>query len=183
MAKKEIATVPKESIIAGKIVTIRDEKVILDVHLAAFYDIETRVLKQAVRRNRDRFPGDFMFELTDAETDHLVSQNVIPSKKHFGGAVPFAFTENGVAMLSGILNSKKAIEINIAIVRTFTVLRKSLMLHKDILLEMGNIKRQLSDHNEQILLIFEYLKQSEESKQQTDKDKRKRIGYKKYDEE
>ncbi len=90
MAKKEIATVPKESIIAGKIVTIRDEKVILDVHLAAFYDIETRVLKQAVRRNRDRFPGDFMFELTDAETDHLVSQNVIPSKKHFGGAVPFA---------------------------------------------------------------------------------------------
>jgi hypothetical protein len=184
MAKKDIVTIPKETIIAGKIVTIRDEKVILDVHLAEFYDIETRVLKQAVRRNRLRFPVDFMFELTDAETNDLVSQNVIPSKKHFGGAVPFAFTENGVAMLSGILNTKKAIEINIAIVRTFTMLRKALFLHKDILVELGSIKRQLSDHNEQILLIFEYLKQTEESKQQqTQREKRTRIGYKKYGED
>jgi phage regulator Rha-like protein len=183
-AKKEIATVPKETIIAGKIVTLRDENVILDVHLAEFYEIETRVLKQAVRRNRVRFPADFMFELNHNETDYLVSQNVIPSRKHFGGAVPFAFTENGVAMLSGILNTKKAVEINIAIVRTFTIIRKALLLHKDVLLEIGSIKRQLSDHNEQILMIFEYLKQADESRQlQTGPDKRTRIGYKRNGEE
>jgi hypothetical protein len=123
-------------------------------------------------------------QMAKKEIATIPKETIIASKKYFGGAVPFAFTENGVAMLSGILNSKKAIEINIAIVRTFTILRKALLLNKDILLEMGSIKRQLSDHNEQILLIFEYLKQAEESKQQqTDKDKRNRIGYKKYDEE
>jgi hypothetical protein len=84
-----------EAVIASKIITLRDERVILDVHLAELYDVETRVLKQAVRRNRDRFPDDFMYELTDVEIDTVVSQNVIPAKKFLGGATPFAFTENG----------------------------------------------------------------------------------------
>jgi hypothetical protein len=78
---------------------IRHEKVILDVHLAGLYEVETRALKQAVRRNRDRFPGDFLFELTAAEMDALVSQSVIPSRKNFGGAAPYAFTEQGAAIL------------------------------------------------------------------------------------
>lgn len=88
----ELKSVVHEAVIAGKIFTLRDEKVILDVHLAELYEVETRTLKQAVRRNSDRFPTDFLFELTHNEIDEVVSQNVIPSKKHFGGAVPFSFS-------------------------------------------------------------------------------------------
>jgi len=184
MAKEGKAVTTQEAVIASKIVTLRDERVILDVHLADFYGIETRVLKQAVRRNRDRFPADFMYELTDVEIDDVVSQNVIPSKRHFGGAVPFAFTENGVAMLSSVLNSKKAIDINIAIMRTFTMLRKALLLQKDMMQEIGNIKKQLTEHGDQILLIFEYLKQVEETKQQQiEQSNRKKIGFKRTEEE
>jgi hypothetical protein len=92
MKREEQLAIQQNALIASKIITLRNEKVILDVHLADFYEIETRVLKQAVRRNRDRFPSDFMFELTDIEILEVVSQNVIPSKGHFGGAIPFAFT-------------------------------------------------------------------------------------------
>ena len=173
-----------EALIASRIITIRDESVMLDVHLAEFYGVETRALKQAVRRNKDRFPIDFMYELTDVEIDAVVSQNVIPSKRHFGGAVPFAFTENGVAMLSSVLNSKMAIEVNIAIMRTFTMLRKALLLQKDIIQEIGIIKSQLAIHDDKILVIFEYLKQVEESKQQQIKQsRRKKIGFKTPDKE
>jgi hypothetical protein len=138
---------------------MRDEKVILDVHLAELYGIETRSLKQAVRRNIDRFPRDFMFELTDNEVDILVSQNVIPSRKQLGGAAPFAFTETGVAMLSSVLKSKQAVEINIAIIRAFVMLRKMLFNYKEILKKQEEIERQLSKQGSQIMVIFEYLKQ------------------------
>jgi len=176
---KEDKMILREAIIASKIITIRDEKVILDVHLAELYEVETRVLKQAVRRNKDRFPYDFMYELTDAEIDEMVSQNVIPSKRHFGGAVPFAFTENGVAMLSSVLNSKKAIEVNISIMRTFTILRKMILLNKDIMEEINKIRKQMQEQGHNIMLIFQYLKQFEESKQQkTEQENRKRIGFK-----
>jgi hypothetical protein len=109
---------------------MRDEKVMLDFHLAELYGIETRVLKQAVKRNIERFPDDFMFELTE---NKLVSQLVIPSKSYTGGAVPFAFTETGVAMLSSVLKSKLAVGINIAIMRTFIMLRKMLYNFKELL--------------------------------------------------
>lgn len=91
----------------------------LDFDLAELYEVETRALKQAVRRNNRRFPSDFMFELSENEIEQMVSQNVIPSKSHFGGATPFAFTEQGVAMLSSVLRSNKAIDTNIAIMRAF----------------------------------------------------------------
>lgn len=98
MAKaKKRSLVPEEKILKT-IVILREEKVILDVHLAALYGVETRALKQAVRRNMERFPEDFMFQLTNEEVDMVVSQNVIPHKKNLGGAMPFAFTETGVAM-------------------------------------------------------------------------------------
>jgi hypothetical protein len=171
-----------EAIIASRITTIRGEKVMLDVHLAALYEVETRSLKQAVRRNIDRFPSDFMFELTAAEIEEVVSQNVIPDKRNFGGAVPFAFTENGVAMLSGVLNSKRAIQVNIAVMRTFTMLRKMLLAQKDIMQEIVRIRKQLSEHDNHILMIFEYLKQFEEAKQQqTSQTNRRRIGFKSKD--
>ena len=99
----------KEANLASLIYFIRGEKVMLDTDLAKLYYVETRVLKQTVRRNLDRFPKDFMFELTGEEIDRMVSQGVIPSKQMFGGAKPFAFTEQGIAMLSSILNSRIAI--------------------------------------------------------------------------
>jgi hypothetical protein len=168
-----------EAVIASRIITVRNEKNILDVHLAELYMVETRVLKQAVKRNIARFPSDFMFELTVDEIDQVVSQNVIPSKKHIGGAKPFAFTENGVAMLSGILKSTKAIEINIAIMRTFTMLRKMLYLQKDVILEIQEIKNKISEHGNQISLVFEYLKQIEQAKQsETEYIEREPVGFK-----
>jgi hypothetical protein len=178
MSKKENTPVLHEAIIASKIITLREEKVILDVHLAELYEVETRVLKQAVRRNKDRFPGDFLYELTESEIEDVVSQNVIPTKSHLGGAVPFAFTENGVAMLSSVLNNKRAIEVNIAIMRTFTLLRRMLLLQKDIMQEIAQIRKQLSEQDNNIMLIFEHLKQFEESKQQQiEQANRKRIGF------
>jgi hypothetical protein len=165
--------------IANKIFLLREEKVMLDLHLADLYKIETRALKQAVRRNISRFPEDFMFELTDSEIDIIVSQNVIPSKQILGGARPFAFTETGVAMLSSVLKSKTAIEINIAIMRTFVMLRKLLYHNKEILNRLENFNKKLAEHDNNIMLIFEYLKQFEEAKlQQSEQENRKRIGFK-----
>jgi len=170
--------IKKEAVIADKIFTVRGEKVILDAHLAELYEVETRVLKQSVRRQRDRFPDDFMFELTENEVDTMVSQNVIPSKKYLGGAAPFAFTENGVAMLSSVLKSKKAIEVNIHIMRTFTLMRKMLLVQNDVMYEIETIKNALSDHDQNIQQIFEYLKQLEQAKQQSlDQQNRRRIGF------
>jgi len=102
-------------LLKDKIHIIRSTRVMLDYDLAGLYGVETRVLKQAVRRNIDRFPEDFMFELNKKEIENMVSQNVIPSKSKFGGSKPFVFPEQGVARLSSVLRSKKAIEVNIAL--------------------------------------------------------------------
>jgi hypothetical protein len=110
--------------IKNKIYTIRNVQVILDRDLAVLYEVETRVLKQAVKRNMERFPSDFMFELNDSEIEFMVSQSVIPSKQHLGGAKPFVFTEQGVSAIASILNSKIAVEIHINIIRTFVNMRK-----------------------------------------------------------
>jgi len=167
-----------EARIASRIIVVRGERVILDLHLADFYSVETRVLKQAVRRNPERFPADFMFELSDNEIDEVVSQNVIPSKKHFGGSRPFAFTESGVAMLSGVLKSGKAIEINIAVVRAFTMLRKLLQVEESLVFEIENIKQVILENKNNIQVIFKYLEQFEKVKEDQLKfSERRRIGF------
>ena len=170
--------IPEERII-NRIVVLRSEKVMLDVHLAELYGVENRALKQAVRRNMDLFPPDFMFDLTSEEIELVVSQNVIPSKQHLGGAIPFAFTETGIAMLSSVLKSKRAKEMNIAIMRTFVALRKMTINYSEITSALDDIRKQVSGHDEQINLIFEYLKQFEQTKQNEvfQKDRIK-IGYK-----
>ena len=109
-----------------RIFLIRGQKVLLDADLAMLYGVETRALKQAVRRNFNRFPADFMFELSPAEIDTLVSQTVIPTRGKLGGAAPMAFTEQGVAMLSNVLNSPRAVQVNVAVVRAFVRLREML---------------------------------------------------------
>lgn len=134
---------------------IRGEKVILDRDLAVLYGVETRALKQAVRRNPERFPGDFMFELVDSEVDLLVSQTVIPSRSHFGGSNAMAFTEQGVAMLSSVLRSPRAIEVNIAIMRTFVQLRRLMDSNRDLARRIEDLERK---YDEQFAVVFDAIK-------------------------
>jgi hypothetical protein len=144
----------------------------LDYDLATLYEIETKVLKQSVKRNIERFPEDFMFELTKVEFDDLRSQIVTSS---YGGIryLPFAFTEQGVAMLSGVLKSEKAIKINIAIMRTFVILRNSLLNLEEITSKVKEIENQFPE----IYKILNYLMDKEELK--TEQEDRPKIGYKK----
>jgi len=109
------------------IFTLRAVAVMLDRHLAEFYQVKPIRLREQVKRNADRFPPDFMFQLTENEMEIMVSQNAIPSKQHLGGSVPYAFTEQGVAAVSAVLNSPKAVEMSILIMRAFVFMRKSLL--------------------------------------------------------
>lgn len=144
----------KEEEIQSKIFTIRNQQVMLDRDLAGLYQVETRALKQAVKRNLDRFPDDFMFALTESEIDFLVSQSVIPSKKYLGGAKPFAFTEQGVSMLSAVLTSKTAVEVNIAIFRAFTKMKKFIATNATIFQKFSYIEQKLIKHDENFEKIF-----------------------------
>ena len=134
-------------VIQHKIYEIRGVRVMLDFDLSTLYGIETRSLKQAVKRNINRFPNDFMFILTKTEANHLltigVSQNVIPLEYNFGGTLPMAFTEQGVAMLSGILRSQQAIDVNISIMRAFVQLRQFLLQNKEILQSIDELRQRV----------------------------------------
>ena len=129
------------------------------MHLAELYGVETRILNQAVKRNIHRFPEDFMFQVTELEAEALVSQNVIPHKKHFGGSLPYAFTEQGVAMLSSILNSKQAIKINIVIMRAFVKLREMLSSNKELAHKLTLLENRLEKHDGEIKAIFGAIRQ------------------------
>lgn len=150
MSKSNKQVAVAEEKIIRRIVFLREEKVILDVHLAELYGVETRVLKQAVRRNIDRFPEDFMFTLTAEEIESVVSQNVIPHKKYLGGANPFAFAEAGVAMLSSVLRSPVAVEMNIAIMRAFIALRKVASNYKEIMQILNDMRNQYDAQFEEL---------------------------------
>jgi len=156
MAKRTTKLILPDEIITSKIYLIRDKKVMLDHDLAKLYNVETKVLKQAVRRNINRFPDDFMFELINQEFSILRSQIVTSS---WGGSryVPMAFTEQGVAMLSSVLNSDQAIMVNIQIMRVFTKIREILTDNLSVRLEIEEIKKQLLNHDKNIELVFSYL--------------------------
>lgn len=158
-------------IITQKIHEIRNQKVMLDYDLAALYEIETKVLKQAVRRNIERFPDDFMFELTKEEFDNLRSQIVTSS---YGGIryMPFAFTEQGVAMLSSVLKSPKAIEINISIMRTFVTIRKFALNYTELQNRINEIEGQFPE----IYNVLNYLVEKDNNEVIKERTK---IGYKK----
>lgn len=143
-------------IIEKRIYILRNQKVMLDFHLAELYGVETRSLKQQVRRNLDRFPDDFMFELNINEIELMVSQNVIPSKSYFGGAIPMAFTEQGVAMLSSVLKSKKAVNVNIEIMRAFVKLRELMLTHKDLARKLESLEKK---YDSQFKTVFDAIKQ------------------------
>ena len=131
--------------IKKQIISIRGTEIILDRDLSLMYGVETRVLKQAVRRNINRFPEEFMFELAENEINLMVSQSVIPSKSYFGGAKPFAFTEQGVSMLSSVIKTSVAVEISLKIIRTFVEMRRFLSSNGELFQRLDLIeKRQLA---------------------------------------
>ena len=159
MPKKELEALVVEQKIFNRIYVVRSEKIMLDRDLTELYGIETRALKQAVKRNIKRFPKDFMFEMTSKEIDGMVSQNVIPSKSYFGGVAPFCFTEQGITMLSCILNSKTAIEVNIRVVRVFVKVRAYALTHKDILWQLAKLEKEVKGNSKDIENIFMVLKE------------------------
>jgi phage regulator Rha-like protein len=166
--KKDLSIVSIE-IVERKIYLIRGMKVMLDSDLAELYDVPTFRLNEAVKRNKGRFPSDFMFQLTEKEsknlrcqfgTLNLTSQIAMSSSKHGGRRyMPFVFTEHGVAMLSSVLKSKKAVQVNILIVRAFIKLRELLATHKDLILEIDKIKREQKNQSQKINSVINIISQ------------------------
>ncbi|TAN14107.1 MAG: ORF6N domain-containing protein [Chitinophagaceae bacterium] len=167
--------------IQSKIYEIRSQKVMLDFDLSEMYQVENRALKQAVRRNAYRFPSDFMFQLTKKEWRELITIcDNLPKGVKFSPATPFAFTEQGVAMLSSILNSKKAIEVNIVIMRTFVLVRQYALSHKDLTNKLKKLEQKYNKRFKDVYEALNYLLNKD--KQQVDWQERKRIGFKSNDE-
>jgi ORF6N domain len=160
MAKKIKSVTVAEEAIISKIYLVRGQKVMLDRDLAELYGVETKVLKQAVRRNINRFPSDFLFEMTQNELEDWRSQFVTSKEDRQGlRYAPFCFTEQGVTMLSCVLSSERAIMVNIQIMRIYTKMREMLLTHKDILLKLEQLESQTLQNTEDIQAVFEQLKQ------------------------
>ena len=178
MAKKEIQILVAEQKILTRIYVVRNQKIVLDEHLAEMYRVETKRLNEQVRRNIARFPKDFMFVLTNRGYENLKSQNATSS---WGGRrkLPSAFTEQGVAMLSSILNSDIAIEVNIRIIRVFTKLREYALTNKDILLQLARLEKEVKGNNKDIENIFMVLKELIDKHRTIPP--RNKIGFKQYD--
>lgn len=162
--------------IKNSILEIRGKKVMLDMDLAKIYELETRALKQAVRRNLDRFPEDFMFQLTKEEWSNLTSQFVISS---WGGHrhPPFAFTEQGVSMLSSILKSKKAIQMNITIMRAFVMIRQWALTYQELSDKLSELEKLHNQKFNDIDQVLTYLLQKDQTK--IKQEPREKVGYKK----
>lgn len=146
---------PKTENLAKLVFLIRAEKVLLDTDLAGLYGVTTKVLNQAVKRNLDRFPADFMFQLTAEEWESMRSQTVTASRRNIG-AMPYAFTEQGVAMLSSVLRSQRAVEVNIAIMRTFVQLRRLMDSNRDLARRIEALETR---YDEQFSQVFDAIKQ------------------------
>ena len=178
MVKNELQVLVAEQKILNKIYVIRHQKVMLDHDLAEMYAVETKQLKRQVKRNIERFPKDFMFEITLKEFENLRSQIGTSS---WGGTryMPMAFTEQGVAMLSSILNSKTAIEVNIRVIRVFTKLREYSLTHKEILIQLAKLEKEVKGHSKDIENVFMVLKELLEKDGKPVP--RNRIGFKHYE--
>ena len=148
-----------EELILSKIYFVRDQRVMLDRDLAELYDVKAIRIREQVKRNIERFPINFMFQLTEEETDVMVSQNAIPSKKHLGGSLPYVFTEHGVLQLANALRSGRALQMSIAIIEVFVRMRELLLTHKDLLIEIEAIRMKVSGQDKKIERIFAYLRQ------------------------
>jgi hypothetical protein len=173
-----------QDVIVNKIYFVREQKIMLDRDLAKLYGVDNRRLKEAVRRNIKRFPADFMFEMTDKELEIWMSQFATSNSEKLGiRHLPFCFTEQGVAQLSSVLNSEKAIMVNIQIIRIFTKLRHYVGDIQYLKLEIESIKTKLTSHSKNIDLVFQYLDELIEKKESLEREKetienREMVGYK-----
>ncbi len=176
------AVAVSDELVVSKIYLIRGKKVLLDRDLAEMYGVETKALNQAVKRNKKRFPSDFMFQMTAHELEDWMSQIVTSNKEKMGlRKLPYVFTEMGVAMLSSVLKSETAVEVNIQIIRIFTRIREVLLTNKDVLLKLEQLERKMlhhhdsvNKHEEEIQMIFSTLKQLLNPSQE----QRRKIGFK-----
>jgi hypothetical protein len=166
------AMIPAD-IIEKAIFFIRNQRVMLDTDLAALYGVQTKVLNQAVKRNERRFPSDFVFFLTKEEKDELVTNCDRLKRMRHSSALPRAFTEQGVAMLSSVLNSERAVDVNIEIMRAFIRLRALLSTHKELAGKLSELERRLEGHDEKIQVIFQAIRQLMTSPEKP----RKKIGF------
>ena len=163
-----------DEVILNKIYYIREQKIMLDRDLAELYGVKSIRLREQVKRNIGRFPSNFMFRLTTKEVESMVSQKAIPSKQHLGGFLPYAFTEHGVLMLASVLKSEQALNVSIKVIEIFVKMREMLSTNKDILLQMQKVEKKLTEHDNDIRLIFEALKKLLTPQQEP----RPRIGFK-----
>jgi len=153
---KEMAlSVPIEK----KIFLIRGLKVMFDKDLAELYGVKPKRLKEQVKRNKRRFPADFMFQLTVQEFNFMVSQNATPPKKYFGGHLPYVFTEHGAVMLASVLNTKRAVEVSIFVVRAFSKLKEILITHKEFFDKLERLEKKFEKHDSEIQNIFRAIRQ------------------------
>ena len=175
MAKsyQKTLVIPDETII-NKILLIRDKKVMIDRDMASLYGVPTKRLNEQVKRNKKRFPDDFMFQLTSEEKDEVVANCDHLKTLKFSPNLPYVFTEHGAVMLASILNSDRAIEVNIQIVRVFNKMKELLLTNKDILLKLEQLENKVNGQDENIRLVFEALKQL----MNPPNGPRKRIGFK-----
>jgi hypothetical protein len=154
MSEKEIIQIEE---IRSRIYTVRGVQVMLDKDLAAFYEVKPIRLREQVKRNSKRFPPDFMFQLTEDEVEFMVSQNAIPSKQHLGGSLPFVFTEQGVAAISSVLTSDRAIEVNIHIMRAFVMMRRFLLANAQIFQRLDTVEKRQIEHKAETDRKFEQI--------------------------
>jgi hypothetical protein len=175
MTKKRTAlTIIPQEVLMNKIYLLRNEKVMLDRDLALLYGVKGIRLREQVKRNISKFPKHFMFQLTKTEVEIMVSQNAIPSNKHLGGTLPYAFTEHGVLMLANVLKSDRAVQISVRIIELFVKLREALVTHAELRLEIERIKKKIDNQDKNIEIIFRYFDELLEKKEKP----RKRIGFK-----
>jgi len=176
MAVERTAILVPDERIMDKIYLIRDHKVMLDRDLAILFSVKARRLREQIKRNPDKFPSHFMFQLNESEVEIMVSQNAIPSMKHLGGTLPYVFSEYGVLQLANVLNSKIAVQMSIKIIEIFVRLKQILTDTLSLKLEIESIKKKLHNQDKNIELVFSYL--DELITKQDNKPPRKRIGYK-----
>lgn len=173
--KKGITKIP-DHLIINKIIILRDQKVMIDKDLAQLYGVTTKRLNEQVKRNLKRFPIDFMFQVTHEEKEYIVSQFKHLEKLKFSSAIPYVFTEHGAVMLASVLNSDRAIEVNIQIIRVFNQIRQALLDNTELRMEIQNIKKKVDNQNKNIEIVFKHLDEMVEKRENIKP--RKQIGYK-----
>jgi len=156
--KKSMHLAIPEEVLINKIYVLRGQRIMLDRDLAGLYGVQAKPLRQQVKRNLNRFPQNFMFQLTKEEVEIMVSQNVIPSLQHLGGTLPYAFSEHGILMLANILKSDEAIQMSVRIIEIFVKMRELLSAHKDILLQLEKLEKQAGENSSDIQKIFSALR-------------------------